>query len=66
MATQTARLQLRKPSGADQVNVASDIGDNMQKLDDAVVIRDGTSKITVSNVAPNNPAVNDLWVDTTQ
>lgn len=33
MATTTPNLSLRKPAGADNVNVVTDIGDNMDKLD---------------------------------
>jgi hypothetical protein len=34
MATTTTQLALRKPVGSDQVNVTTDVSDNMQKIDD--------------------------------
>ena len=34
MATTTTQLALRKPVGSDQVNVTTELSDNMQKIDD--------------------------------
>lgn len=37
MATSTTKWSLRKPAGTDNVNVVTDIADNMQKIDDGAV-----------------------------
>jgi hypothetical protein len=51
MATNTARLGLRKPEGADTVQVALDVSGNMEKLD-AVV-----SAVCTSTTRPSTPFV---------
>lgn len=43
MATFTTRLILRKPAGIDQVSVSTDLGDNFDKLDNAVGFLECTS-----------------------
>lgn len=37
MATNTARLQLRKPAGGDTVNVTTDLSDNYDKIDNFAI-----------------------------
>lgn len=43
MATTTTRLGLRKPAGADNVNVTTDISDSMDKIDTAATMESLTS-----------------------
>ena len=34
------------------------------KIPSNIIVGDGVSKITVSDIAPSNPRVGDLWIDT--
>ena len=54
MATSTPQLALRKPVGSDQVNVTTDVADNMQKIDDAF---DPTSGHSHSGATGKGPKV---------
>jgi hypothetical protein len=50
MATSTTKLALRKPATVDDVNVITDLGDNFDKIDDAI----GTT-ICTSSTRPASP-----------
>lgn len=53
MATTTTQLALRKPVGSDQVNVTTDIADNVQKIDDAFDPAAGHTHAGTTGKGPN-------------
>lgn len=59
MATQTPKLDLRKPDTTDIVDVTTDISDNMQTIDDKlphtkVVVKGSTESVSASTVLQND------------
>ncbi len=60
MATNTAKLGLRKPSLTDIINVTTDISDNMQKIDDYIQNR---KHRTTRNSAGNISAITNGYQD---
>lgn len=59
MATTTTKLALRKPAGTDLIDVALDIGGNMDKLDDHPGI-----KVVTSGTRPGSPWEGQLIYET--